>query len=72
MTSNQPPAEVIQAFYQPMELNLTSHQPKVEAWLHSEDANPVLKQLLINVPCARLMHYARNKSGTFFIMYSPR
>ena len=55
-TSNEPPAEVLQAWIQLMQLNLTSHQPKVEAWLHSEDADPVLKQLLVNVPCAGLMH----------------
>jgi hypothetical protein len=53
---NEPPAEVLQAWLQLMQLNLTSHQPKVEAWLHSEDADPVLKQLLVNVPCAGLTH----------------
>lgn len=53
---NEPPAEVLQAWMQLMQLNLTSHQPKVEAWLHSEDADPVLKQLRVNVPCAGLMH----------------
>lgn len=39
-----------------MQLNLTSHQPKVTEWLHSDDADPVLKQLLVNVPCAGPMH----------------
>jgi len=55
-TSNQPPTEVINAWYQLMQLNLTSHQPKVMEWLHSEEADPVLKQLLVNVPCAGLIH----------------
>jgi len=53
-TSNQLPVEVVNAWYQLMQLNLTSHQPKVTEWLHSEDADPVLKQLLVNVPCAGL------------------
>jgi len=55
-TINQPSAEVINAWYQLLRLNLTSHQPRVTEWLHSEEADPVLKQLLANVPCAGLMH----------------
>lgn len=55
-TRQQLPAEALQAWYQLMQLNLTSHQPKVNEWLHSEDADPVLKQLLVNVPCVPLVH----------------
>jgi hypothetical protein len=54
--SNQVTDEVLEAWYELMQLNLTSHQPKVTAWLHSEDADPVLKQLLVKVPCEGLMH----------------
>jgi len=55
-TSHQLPAEAVNAWYQLMQLNLTSHQPKVVEWLHSEDADPVLKQLLVHVPCAGAVH----------------
>jgi hypothetical protein len=55
-TNSQLPAEAIQAWYQLMQLNLTSHRPKVNEWLHSEDADPVLKQLLVYVPCAPSIH----------------
>jgi hypothetical protein len=53
---NQPPIEVIQAWQQLVMLNLESYKPQVTDWLHSEDAKPVLKQLLVNVPCAGRIH----------------
>jgi len=56
IADNDPPEDELEAWYQLMHLNLTSHQPKVEAWLHSEEADPVLRQLLVNVPCAGLTH----------------
>ncbi len=55
-TNNLPPAEVIQAWQQLLQLNLESHKPQVTDWLHSEDAEPVLRQLLVYVPCAGLVH----------------
>jgi hypothetical protein len=55
-TSNQLPPEAVNAWYQLMQLNLTSHQPQFMEWLHSENADPVLKQLLVNVPCAGAVH----------------
>jgi hypothetical protein len=44
------------AYQQLMQLNLESWRPEVAEWLHSEDAEPVLKDLLVAVPCARTMH----------------
>ena len=55
-TINQPPIEVIQAFQQLLLLNLESHKPQVTDWLHSEDAEPVLKRLLVHVPCVGRIH----------------
>jgi len=53
---NQPPIEVIHAWQQLLMLNLESYKPRVTDWLHSEDAKLVLKQLLVNVPCAGRIH----------------
>jgi hypothetical protein len=50
-----PPASV-QAYRQLIELNLRSWKPEVADWLHSEDAGPVLENLLEHVPCSVTMH----------------
>ncbi len=55
-TNNLPPPEVIQAWQQLLQLNLESHKPQVTDWLHSEDAEPVLRQILAYVPCAGSIH----------------
>lgn len=55
-TYHQPPIEVIQAWQQLLRLNLESYKPRVADWLHSEDAEPVLRQLLVYVPCAGRIH----------------
>ena len=44
------------AYQQLMQLNLESWRPEVAEWLHSEAAEPVLKDLLLAVPCARTIH----------------
>ena len=44
------------AYQQLMQLNLESWRPEVAEWLHSEDAEPVLKDLLVAVPCPRTIH----------------
>jgi len=44
------------AYQQLMQLNLESWRPEVAEWLHSEDAEPVLKDLLVAVPCSRTIH----------------
>jgi len=55
-TSHELPEEALQAWVELLQLNLTLHQPKVEAWLHSEEADPILKELLINVPCPAVIN----------------
>lgn len=44
------------AFQQLMQLNWDSWKPEVAEWLHSEDAEPVLKELLLAVPCPATRH----------------
>ena len=31
-------------------------KPEVDEWLHSEEASPVLAQILLNVPCSETLH----------------
>jgi hypothetical protein len=50
------PEAVIQAYLRLVELNLGSWKPQVAAWLHSEEAEPSLKELLIMVPCSPTVH----------------
>ncbi len=50
------PAASVEAWRQLVALNLRSHEPGVEDWLHSKEAEPVLQQLLVNVPCSWTLH----------------
>lgn len=50
------PEAVIQAYQTLMQLNMQSWKPEVNDWLHSEDAAPVLKDLLASVPCSGTLH----------------
>lgn len=53
---NYIPAASVEAWRQLMALNLQRHKPEVEDWLHSKEAEPVLQQLLANVPCSETLH----------------
>ena len=55
-TTNQAPQAVILAYQQLIQLNLELYKPEVADWLHSEKAEPVLKEMLVNVPCAGNIH----------------
>ncbi len=55
-TTIQAPIAVILAYQRLFQLNLESYKPEVADWLHSEDAEPVLKEMLVNVPCAGSVH----------------
>ena len=50
------PAESFDAWRQLMALNLQLYKPEVSDWLHSEEAEPVLTQILLNVPCSETLH----------------
>lgn len=50
------PAASIGAYVRLLRLNLGGWQPQVDAWLHSDDAKPVLRELLIMVPCSPTLH----------------
>jgi hypothetical protein len=50
------PAASVEALRQLFELNLQSHKAEVTDWLHSEEAEPVLTQILVNVPCSMTLH----------------
>lgn len=53
---NMVPPAVIEAWQQLMTLNLQGHKPEVADWLRSADAEPVLKTMLVNVPCSHTVH----------------
>lgn len=44
------------AYQQLLQLNWQSWKPEVAEWLHSEDAEPALKELLVAVPCSATVH----------------
>ena len=50
------PAASVEAMRQLFELNMQLHKPEVTDWLRSEAAEPVLNQILVNVPCAPTLH----------------
>ena len=54
--TTQVPEAVIQAYQRLVQLNLELHKPEVEQWLHSEEAEPALKEMLVNVPCLGEIH----------------
>jgi hypothetical protein len=46
----------IDAYLRLIALNLGAWQPKVSAWLHSQEAEAELKELLEMVPCSPTLH----------------
>lgn len=50
------PQAALMAWQQLMLLNLESWKPEVAEWLHSEAAEPVLRDLLSAVPCPAVIH----------------
>jgi hypothetical protein len=53
---NMLPPAAIEAWEQLLALNLQGHKSEVADWLRSEDAAPVLKTMLVNVPCSQTLH----------------
>ncbi len=53
---NYIPAASVEAFRQLMALNLQSYKPEVADWLHSEEAEGVLAEILLHVPCSLTLH----------------
>ncbi len=56
MDSTYPTDAMIEAYQRLVQLNLGSWEPEVTDWLHSEDAGPVLRELLAFVPCSSTVH----------------
>ena len=56
MVISYAPEAMLQAYTQLIQLNMESWKPEVTDWLHSEDAEPVLKELLAIVPCSGTVH----------------
>jgi hypothetical protein len=50
------PAASVDAYRQLLALNLQMYKPEVADWLHSDEAEPVLMQILLNVPCSETVH----------------
>ena len=50
------PAASVEAWRQLMALNRQCYKPEFTDWLHSKEAEPVLQQLLLNVPCSHTLH----------------
>jgi hypothetical protein len=50
------PSAVINAHLRLMALNFQSWKPDVEKWLHSEEAEESLQELLAHVPCSSTLH----------------
>jgi hypothetical protein len=47
---------IVNAHLRLLALNFGSWKPEVEAWLHSEEAEAPLQELLIHVPCSPTIH----------------
>jgi hypothetical protein len=56
MVTGYAPEAVIQAYRRLIQLNMESWKPEVNDWLHSEEAEPVLEELLAMVPCSGTVH----------------
>ena len=56
MVTGYAPEAVIQAYRRLIQLNMESGKPGVNDWLHSEEAKPVLEELLAMVPCSGTVH----------------
>jgi len=54
--TTQVPEAAMLAYQRLVQLNLELYKPEVTDWLHSEDAEPALKELLKNVPCLGHVH----------------
>jgi hypothetical protein len=50
------PAASVDAWRQLVVLNQQLYKPEVTNWLHSEEAEPVLTHILLNVPCSETLH----------------
>jgi hypothetical protein len=46
----------INAYLNLIALNMRVWKPEVALWLHSDDAGPTLRDLLVNVPCSPTVH----------------
>jgi hypothetical protein len=46
----------IHAYLELVKLNMRSWQPRISAWLHSDDSAEALSQLLAIVPCSPTIH----------------
>jgi hypothetical protein len=46
----------LQAYRRLIQLNMESWKPEVSDWLRSEEAEPVLEELLVIVPCSGTVH----------------
>ena len=53
---NYIPAASVEAWRQLLAINLQLCKPEVTDWLHSEEAEPVLQQILVNIPCSEILH----------------
>ena len=53
---NYVPEAVVEAYRQLVALNSERHKPEFQDWLHSEEAEPVLTQILLHVPCSQTLH----------------
>jgi hypothetical protein len=56
MVTGYAPEAVIQAYRRLIQLNMESWKPEVNDWLHSQEAEPVLEELLAMVPCSGTVH----------------
>jgi hypothetical protein len=49
-------AATVVAFRQLVAINLECGTPKMEEWLRSDVAQPVLTEILLRVPCSETLH----------------
>jgi len=49
-------AAVMRAWQRLLQLNLEAWKPEVAEWLHSEAAQPELREFLALVPCSTTLH----------------
>jgi hypothetical protein len=56
MVTGYAPEAAFQAYRKLIQLNMESWKPEVNDWLHSEEAEPLLKELLALVPCSGTVH----------------
>ena len=55
-THEEIPAAAVQAYLRLIELNMGSWKPQVAAWLHSQEAEAPLRELLVMIPCSPTLH----------------